>query len=195
MKPDPSSKAAEIIACARSLLATGGYNGFSYADISASVHITKASIHHHFPTKADLVQTVVGLYREEARAGLAALAAQVPDPLAQLHAYLGYWDACLRDGTASFCVCAMLGAEMPVLPAPVAAEVQGHFRDLSAWLASLLARGSAQGIFTVGASAEADAMALMAQVHGGMLSARVYGDPAIFASIVQRAVAQLTQQD
>lgn len=59
-----SPKAVEIIAHARSLLEAGGYNGFSYADISARVHISKASIHHHFPSKAELVRVVVARYRE-----------------------------------------------------------------------------------------------------------------------------------
>lgn len=193
MKSEPSPKAAEIIACARSLLAAGGYNGFSYADISEAVHITKASIHHHFPSKAELVQTVLQLYREEARQGMQALQAHFADPLAQLNAYIGYWEACIRDGTSPFCVCAMLAAELPAIPDDVAVEVQGHFRELAAWLTSVLAQGAAQGIFQLRAPAEAEAMALMAQVHGGMLSSRVYGDPAIFAAIARRAVAHLTQ--
>ena len=81
MDTELSPKAAEIVACARSLLAAGGYNGFSYADISESVRISKASIHHHFPSKAELVQTVVARYREEARTGMATLERQIPEAL------------------------------------------------------------------------------------------------------------------
>jgi TetR/AcrR family transcriptional repressor of nem operon len=36
----------DILACARSLIVAGGYNGFSYADIADVVGIRKASIHH-----------------------------------------------------------------------------------------------------------------------------------------------------
>ena len=68
-----SPKAAEIAAHTRRLLASGGYNSFSYADLSDRVRISKASIHHHFPSKAVLVETVVAQYREEARQGLAQL--------------------------------------------------------------------------------------------------------------------------
>lgn len=186
-----SPKAAEIAVCAQSLLATRGYNGFSYADISEAVHISKASIHFHFPSKAELVQTVLRRYRERGREALAALEKQIPDPLARLHAYTEYWEACIRDGTAPFCICAMLGSEMPAIPAPVADEVRGHFSDLATWLASILEQGAANGTFRLRTDAAAEAMALMATVHGGMLAARVYGDPEAFATVVRQGVGQL----
>jgi TetR/AcrR family transcriptional repressor of nem operon len=188
---DLSPKAAEIAACAQSLLTTRGYNGFSYADISEAVHISKASIHFHFPSKAELVQTVVQRYREQGRDALAALEKQITDPLDRLHAYTGYWEACIRDGTASFCVCAMLGSELSAIPESVAIEVRGHFLDLVRWLATILEQGAAKGTFLLRTDPQAEAAALMATVHGGMLAARVYGDPEVFATIVQQSVRQL----
>ncbi|MFT3803671.1 MAG: TetR/AcrR family transcriptional regulator [Burkholderiaceae bacterium] len=194
MDTELSPRAAEIVACARSLLAAGGYNGFSYADISESVRISKASIHHHFPSKAELVQTVLVRYREEARAGMAALEQQLPDPLSQLQAYTGYWQTCIRDGSSPFCICAMLAAELPAIPGHVADEVQRHFSDLAAWLASVLAKGASQRVFFLQASPEAEAMAFMATVHGAMLSARAYGDAEVFAAIVQPLMRRLTSR-
>ncbi|WP_410578611.1 TetR/AcrR family transcriptional regulator, partial [Bacillus sp. SIMBA_026] len=87
-----SPRANEIAEHARQLLAAGGYNGFSYADLSQRVRIGKASIHHHFPSKAELVLTVVRLHRQQSMEGLAALQQHVGDgPLAQLTAYVDYW--------------------------------------------------------------------------------------------------------
>ena len=194
MDSELSPRATEIAACARVLLAAGGYNGFSYADISESVHISKASIHHHFPSKAELVRTVLVRYREEARAGMTALEQQIPDPVAQLHAYTGYWAACIRDGSSSFCICAMLAAELPAIPSQVADEVRSHFLDLAAWLASVLARGASQGALCLQTSPEAEAMAFMATVHGAMLSARAYDDPEVFSAVVQPLMRRLTSQ-
>jgi TetR/AcrR family transcriptional repressor of nem operon len=185
-------KATEIANCAQALLAVRGYNGFSYSDIAESVHISKPSVHHHFPSKAVLVQTVVRRYREEARGGMAALARQVADPLARLKAYTGYWDKCIRDASSSFCVCAMLGSELTAIPEEVAQEVRGHFQDLQGWLASLLQEGARQGIFRFGGTAKAEAMALMATVHGSMLAARVYGDADMFTVPVRQVLRRLT---
>jgi TetR/AcrR family transcriptional repressor of nem operon len=193
MELELSPRATEIIACARTLLGAGGYNGFSYADISESVQISKASIHHHFPSKAELVQTVVKRYRGEAQKGLAAIQSNISGPLVQLQAYTGYWEACIRDGSSSFCICAMLAAELPAIPEAVADEVRGHFCDLAAWLASVLERGAAKGVFQLRAAPEPEAMALMATVHGAMLSARALGDPDVFATIVGASVERLTR--
>ncbi len=187
----PSTKADDILRCARTLIVRGGYNGFSYADISGVVGIRNASIHHHFPSKADLVRRLVAQYRQEAEAGLAELERNVADPLEQLRAYVGYWEGCIADASHPFCVCAMLAGEIPVLPEAVAVEVRAHFRRLSAWLASVLERGVAEGRLTLTGSAGDNAEILMATVHGAMLSARAYGEPGMFGAITRRLLQRL----
>ncbi|MGF6771749.1 TetR/AcrR family transcriptional repressor of nem operon [Paraburkholderia sp. GAS199] len=192
MDAELSPKAVEIAAYAQSLLADGGYDSFSYADISDHVGITKASIHHHFPSKAELVRVVVARYREQAREGLAALDKQIADPLAELHAYIDYWSTCIRGNVSSFCICAMLAAEMKKIPDEVAGEVHGHFEDLAAWLTSVLKKGAAKGQFSLQGSAAVEAKAFMSSVHGAMLAARGFGDPKTFDAIVHLSMKRLT---
>lgn len=184
----------DILRCARSLLIAGGYNGFSYADIAKVVGIRNASIHHHFPSKSELVRTLVARYREEAEAGIAALEHQISEPADQLRAYIDYWEACIADASAPFCVCALLASQIPVLPEEIVLEVRAHFRALSAWLASILERGAQQGGLHFTGTAEAEAEAFMASVHGAMLSARAYGDPKMFGVITHPLLECLTNQ-
>ncbi|WP_330212753.1 TetR/AcrR family transcriptional regulator [Pseudomonas sp. Z18(2022)] len=191
MSEQLSPKAAEIVAHARLLLAAGGYNSFSYADISQRVGISKASIHHHFPSKAELVRNVVIRYREEAREGMAHLAQQLGDPLAEINAYVDYWSSCILDGTSSFCICAMLAAELPMIPSEIADEVRGHFEDLTTWLTSVIQKGQATRQFHVAGEPAVEAMALMATVHGAMLAARAFGAPETFRTIVQPTIKRL----
>ncbi|MBV9878587.1 MAG: TetR/AcrR family transcriptional regulator, partial [Verrucomicrobia bacterium] len=66
---EPSNRREEILRCTQSLIIAGGYNSFSYADISKVVGIRKASIHHHFPTKANLVRELILQYRQNVKAG------------------------------------------------------------------------------------------------------------------------------
>jgi TetR/AcrR family transcriptional regulator, transcriptional repressor for nem operon len=186
-----STTADDILRCARTLIIAGGYNGFSYADISKVVGIRNASIHHHFPSKSDLVRTLVARYRDEAQAGIATLERNVPDTGEQLRAYTGYWEACITDASAPFCVCALLASEIPVLPDEVTLEVRAHFRALSAWLASVLERGAKQGRFKLAGTAKAEAEIFMATVHGAMLSARAYGDPKMFGAVVHPVLERL----
>ncbi|MFB4323416.1 TetR/AcrR family transcriptional regulator [Priestia sp. BR_2] len=173
----------DILTCARSLIIAGGYNGFSYADIAEVVGIRKASIHHHFPSKVDLVRTLVARYREEAEVGMENIELHVSDALEQLRFYVGYWEACIADASAPICVCALLASQLPVLPEEVAMEVREHFRYLSTWLTSVLDRGSRLGQLQLRSTPQAEAEAFMATVHGVMLSARAYGDPNMFSFV------------
>jgi TetR/AcrR family transcriptional repressor of nem operon len=190
--PNATSTSDEILACARSLIITGGYNGFSYADIAAEVGIRKPSIHHYFPTKVDLVRTLVSQYRKEAETGIAAIERHASDPVEMLHAYTDFWVTCITDGTAPFCVCAMLASELPLLPPSVAHEVTAHFRALSAWLTSVIDRGAQRGSLQVATEPRREAEAFMATVHGAMLSARAYGDPEVFGTIVNQQLERLS---
>lgn len=190
MSKSPNT-ADHILASARTLIVAGGYNGFSYADIADVVGIRKASIHHHFPAKADLVRTLVADYRRGAEEGLQALARAVPAPLAQLRSYVAYWKSCIGDASAPICVCAMLAGELPSLPEEVALEVRAHFRFLAGWLRDVLARGAADGSIVAGQGADVEAQLLMATVHGAMLSARAYGDTAVFGAIVDAQLSRL----
>lgn len=187
-----SSTADDILACARSLIIAGGYNGFSYADIAEIVGIRKPSIHHHFASKVDLVRTLVSRYRAEAEAGLAALERNIPDPRDQLKSYVGYWEACIADATAPFCVCALLASELPILPEEVALEVRAHFRSLASWLTSVMERGKRKGRLHLSNSAKVEAEAFMATIHGAMLSARAYGDPKMFGVITTPLLDRLS---
>ena len=50
-EPDTAQRILDIAA---RLVQTRGFNGFSYADVAAELEVTKASLHYHFPTKAEL---------------------------------------------------------------------------------------------------------------------------------------------
>ena len=187
-----SHTATQILDCAQALLVERGYNGFSYADVAQQVAISKPSIHHHFPTKADLAVKVVQRYREHIGMMMEEGMRRVTDPALQLAAYVDYWAACIGSDSMSFCVCAMLASERRTLPPALAAEVAGHFRFLASWLAGVLTRGAQGGQFALRADAAAEAQCFMASIHGAMLSARAMNDTAVFASVAQSAIARMT---
>ena len=187
-----STTADQILDCAHALLVEFGYSGFSYADIAQRVAISKPSIHHHFPTKAQLVLKVVQRYRHGIRMALEEGARTVTDPARQLAGYVGYWEACVGNASTTFCVCAMLASERRALPEEVAAEVAGHFRSLAAWLTDVLTRGAAGGQFVLRQAVELEAQCFMAQIHGGMLTARALGDSAAFSTVARAAMSSIS---
>ena len=184
----PVSTVEAILRCAHTLVIAGGYNGFSYADIADVVGIRKSSIHHYFPTKADLVHALVRQYRAEAEAGIAEIERQVDGPLSQLTSYTNYWESCIGAAESGCCLCALLATQLSVIPDEVVSEVRAHFQELSTWLASALERGARDGSMTLAGSARSVAEMLIAVVHGAMLSARAHGDPRVFAAITRVAI-------
>ena len=185
-----SNTAHEILACARKLIIAGGYNGFSYADIAEVVNIRKASIHHHFPNKVDLVKALVVQHRQATEEGLGNLRHAIPDAMGQLRAYVGHWERCIGDQSAPFCVCALLAGELPVLPVEIAVEVRAYFRFLSGWMASVLEQGAAEGTIRCTHAPQVEAEILMATIHGAMLSARAYGEAGVFATVAESQLAR-----
>ncbi|MDG2535695.1 TetR/AcrR family transcriptional regulator [Sphingomonas sp. HITSZ_GF] len=182
--------AQQIVDEARRLIMTRGYNGFSYADIAETVGIRKASIHHHFAGKSDLARAVVEESRAIIHAQSAALAEQDPEADAALRAYTGYWERCIADNSAPFCVAAMLAAELPSLPGDLADAVRGHFAELREWLTRLLELGVRQGSVSLAGTPAEEADAFMSAVYGAMLSARAFGEPGRFAAILETLLSR-----
>ena len=195
MPRSDGSTADEILRCARAPIVAGGYSGFSYADIAEAVGIRKPSIHHHFPTKLNLVCTLVEQYRAEFASGIAEIERHSADPMDCIRAYVGFWEGCIADPTSSFCVCALLAVEIPSLPEQLVVELTGHFAQLSGWLTSVLERGAHQGSVVLRGDVHAEAETFMATIHGAMLSARAYGDPGVFHVIARNAMDRLTPAD
>ncbi|MGS0894632.1 TetR/AcrR family transcriptional regulator [Burkholderia stagnalis] len=185
------STAGRIVEAGRQLIMRYGYSGFSYADVADAIDIRKASIHHHFPTKADLAIAVLAQSQAAFDADMARLDASGADALAQVRAYIGYWERCIADDSTPFCVAGMLGAERPALPDEVAAAVKAHFDNLAAWLERVLDAGVKARLVRLDASVPIEAATLVSLVYGAMLAARAYGDAALFKDVTGRALERL----
>lgn len=183
--------AEKLIAETAGLIVDRGYNGFSYADLAERFGIRKASIHHHFPSKADLVVAVV----ERGRAGIQAQIALLDDAPAtamdRLLAYTGYWERCILDQTSPFCLAGVLAAELPALPEEIGVVVRGHFSDLRRWVEGVLTRGAAEGSMTLEESPAVEAEIFVASVYGAMLAARAFDDPTRFSVVVEAAIRRI----
>src|SRR5258708_17906651 len=109
--------ASRILEAAERLVQVRGFNGFSYADIAAELHITKAALHYPFASKAELGEALIGGYVArfaEALAGVDTGAARAP---AKLDGYARLYLEVLRH--RRMCLCGMLAAEYPTLPKPM----------------------------------------------------------------------------
>jgi len=184
--------ADRILQTAKTLISDLGYSAFSYADIAEAVQIRKASIHHHFPTKASLVVAVLKDHRKRLLQGTQLLTQKIDDPLARLKAYAQHWEGCIRDKSQPFCIAALLAAEAPSLPEEVRFEVRQHFLELSGWIRETLEEGIGKRTLKLQGTPEGEAQTFMAAVHGAMLSARALGNCEVFQAVTTSALQRIS---
>jgi TetR/AcrR family transcriptional repressor of nem operon len=184
--------AERILDAANALLIDRGYSAFSYADIAETVKIRKASIHHHFPTKSGLVVAVLRRHRARISEGMKALDDQVANPLVRIKSYFKYWEGCIEGRTLSFCIGALLGAEMPSLPEEVQVEVRLHFSMLTEWFERTLKAGTKARAIQLQGTVATEAQRLIAVLHGAMLSARATNNCDVFRSLSQSEMNRIS---
>src|SRR4051812_47164725 len=148
---DTADTRTRILDAAQALVQRLGANAVSYQHISAAVGIRKASIHHHFPTKDDLIKALVRRHSEYFLGVVDKLfATDLPAP-EKLRHYCGLFEATLRRGDgARACPVAMLGAELAPLGSAAAALVRHFYRQNERRLARLLEAGRADGTLKFG---------------------------------------------
>jgi TetR/AcrR family transcriptional repressor of nem operon len=129
----------QILDVAERLVQTRGFNGFSYADVSVELAITKASLHYHFPGKADLGLALIERYTAAFERALAAMDASDDTMAARFERYVALYVNVLEDGR--LCLCGMLAAEYQTLPETMQAALRRFFEVNDAWLARHLEAG------------------------------------------------------
>jgi TetR/AcrR family transcriptional regulator, transcriptional repressor for nem operon len=187
----PDKPTAErILDIAERLVQTRGFTNFSYADIAAELGITKASLHYHFPGKAELGQAVIARYGERFAEALNDIDRTVPDARAKLEAYAGLYADVLRGNR--MCMCGVLAGEYETLPDPMRAAVIRFFDDNQTWLVHVLDEGLQDGTLAFSGSKPDVAQTILVTLEGAMLVARPYGDLGKFTAASQQLIVGLT---
>jgi len=164
-----------LLDSAEQLARSRGFDAFSYADLSDEVGIRKASIHHHFPTKADLAHALITRYSENFAAALSSIASVARSGGDRLRGYLDAYRSALLGGRA-VCLCVAFSAGRESLADPVLAELNAFHAHSVSWLQETFEQGRLDGSITdVEAPAE-EAKTALALVEGAQLVARAAGD-------------------
>ena len=184
---DATPTADRILDAAEALVQTRGFNGFSYAHIAAELGITKAGLHYHFASKAELGEALIARYAERFAAALQAIDDGRGDARDKLTAYAGIYSSVLR--AERMCLCGMLAAEYATLPKPIGAAIVRFFDANQAWLTQLLADGRETGTLEYDGDPADAAQAILSGLEGAMLVARPYGDAARFDAVAEHLLA------
>ena len=185
----PGETAQNILDVAEQLVQTRGYNGFSYADIAVQLGVTKASLHYHFASKAELGSALIARYDAVFSEALSSIDRQTRAPKEKLDRYVGLYDAVMRNDR--MCLCGMLAAEYATLPAPMRKQLKVFFDANERWLTQVLEEGRSAGSLVFKEAANERARVLLGAFEGAMLVARSYGDARRFTAAASHLLADL----
>lgn len=176
------TKREEILDVAESMIRVAGFNGFSTRDVANAVGIKSASVHYHFPTKADIGVAVTQRYTERFIQGLGEPTAFGGDAEKALERYLAaFRRALIRD--EKLCLCAVLGAEIGGLPKDVGLNARVFFEKNIQWLKTALRVPRISE-----AKAKVYAMHILAALEGAMIVSRTLGDNSVFDSVARTLI-------
>jgi TetR/AcrR family transcriptional regulator, transcriptional repressor for nem operon len=181
---------ARILDAAERLVQTRGFNGFSYADVAMELGVTKASLHYHFPGKAELGEALIARYAERFATELERIDAEGLAPQAKLAAYASLYAGVLREDR--MCLCGMLAAEYETLPAPMCDAILRFFDHNEGWLRTVMEEGRADNSMRFDGTAEDGAQTILGGLEGAMLVARPYRDVGRFEAAAARLIAGVT---
>ena len=188
--PAQAPTSVRVLDAAERLVQVRGFNGFSYADIAAEMHMTKASLHYHFATKADLGEALITRYAARFFAALDAADTDGTSAPAKLSAYAKLYADVLSQ--QRMCLCGMLAAEYPTLPGPMQSAVLEFFDRNESWLQGVLEQGRSEGSLEFTGPARDTARMIISGLEGAMLVTRPYGDAGRFKVAADGLLASLT---
>ena len=189
MAPARRQTSDRVLDIAEVLVQTRGFNAFSYADIARAVGIRKASLHHHFATKAELGMALVARYRSSFLDALHAIEGETDAAPERLKRYTNLYGTVLRK--RRMCMCGMLAADVATLPKPMRASIADFFTENETWLAGVLTDGRKRGQITFDGTPASMASFIVSSLEGAMLVARASGDAGPFDDVVRHLMARI----
>ncbi|MCC9622986.1 TetR/AcrR family transcriptional regulator [Thalassospira sp. MA62] len=175
-----SNKREAILEAARKSAQAHGYNGLNFRDLAEQVGIKAASIHYHFPSKADLGAAVAHRYWTDIADILDAMLAETSDPRDLLRQYPSIFRKALESNNR-MCLCSFMAAEYDDLPETVKTEVQ-TFADVNVkWLSKVLSASDK----VKPDSSDKHALAIFSAIAGAQLIARSRADISLYDSLIE----------
>ncbi len=186
---DEPATAALILDAGERLAQQRGFNGFSYADIAGELGVSKAALHYHFASKADLGTALITRYAARFAAALDTIESGSGDGPSRLEGYIALYAEVLRE--ERMCLCGMLAAEYRTLPEPMRDAVVEFFDRNERWLSTVLDEGRSEGSLRFRGPARDRARLIVGTLEGALLVARPYGDRTRFEAVARQIVEEV----
>ena len=175
----PTNTKTELLDSAERAARTRGFDGFSYADLAEDVGIRKASIHHHFPTKAALSVALMQRYYRDLETACSDIDNAEKSGGARFSAMIDRYRNAL-DGGKSLCLCVAFSTSRESLPEEVINQISRFRAMMVGWLQRVFVAGQSDGSILDVRDAAAEAAAALSLLEGAQLAARAEENPELF---------------
>ena len=165
----------QILEVATELVQTRGYSAFSYQDLSVRLGITKASIHHHFPSKAGLGRAVAEKYNTDVRAALAEAQRISDDPRVQLEGYVQFVLSIIKTHDR-ICAAGSVQSEINVVPKAMGKSMCSLVQYVIGWISTVIKNGRDRGVMDFPGTPDNQAAMIFAAAQGAMQYGRANGE-------------------
>ncbi len=149
---------------------TRGFNNFSYAEIAADLGLSKTSIHHYFPTKAELGLALIDRFANGVRSALQQIEQNSDTAAQMLEGYLMIYVGSLKEN--KMCLCGMLAAEHETLARTMQDSINDFFDGQLVWLEKVLRTGASDGQLRYDGDPVDHARVILTTMQGGLLIAK-----------------------
>ena len=177
----------EILNSAQKLIQQKGINGMSYTDISKEVNIKNASIHHHFPTKEDLVNCLVKRFCAEFKTQVNEILTSSHKPKTKLQKFMRLFENTLLEGKNDrACLCGMLCAELLSISEQTANLVREFLNESGRAISEILEEGVKQKSFSLCGNVKNTSDLFLATLEGGIFLSRIDGGPERYKKLLKQ---------
>jgi len=186
-----SDTARKIAETFQSMVMQRGFNAVSYGDIAKELGIRTASIHYHFPTKAELGATVLTRYRDNIKIAWKDIDANDPESYARAYESFMAPIRSVRDMDGVSCLFGVLSATQKTLCTNIQVILADFFVEQEVWLAKVFKGGRDRGVFHFSGSATSFAKLYASALQGAMLIKKSTGEPAHFDAVLEQLEGML----
>lgn len=164
------------------LIRDRGYTGVGVAEVCAAADVRKGSFYHYFESKQALTRAVIGEHWQSQRARWIAVLSGQGAPLERLEALFAMQADDLRAEQASAgingCLFANLSLELSTQDSVIRADLEAVFDEQTTLVAGVLDEAVTDGSLTPHGSTGELAAAMLAQLEGAVLFAKLRNDAA-----------------
>ena len=167
-----------LLDVAQDLIQRLGVNGMSFQDLSNEVGIRKASVHHHFASKANLIKALAERQCSNFQLELMAISSSRASGKTKLKRYSDLFAGTLRSGNQDkYCLFGMLMSDFLCLEDGVRIPIENFLTCNEAFLEKILQAGVEDGSLAETIHVKKAARFIVATLEGALLVARFQGGP------------------